>query len=95
MNIERSSKGEFRTGTGTVGVASQQADMGFKAAKSVTIKADAANTGTLYLGHDNSVSATTGFPLAKGESIEIDVDSVDKIWVVGSAAGQKYAWMAA
>ena len=95
MNIERSSKSEFRTGVGTVGVVPQEADLGFKAAKSITIKADAANTGIVYVGHDNSVGVATGFPLAKGESIEIDVDSVDKVWVVGSAAGQKYAWMAA
>lgn len=94
MNIERSSKAEFRAGAGTVGLTAQAAGIKMAAAKSVTIKADAANTDVVYVGHDASVTAATGFALAKGESVEIAVDSLDKVYVIGGAASQKYSWLA-
>lgn len=94
MNVERSSKAEFKAGAGTVGLAAQAAGIKIPAAKSVTIKADKANTDTVYVGHDASVTAASGFALAAGELVEIAVDSLDKVFVIGGAASQKYSWLA-
>jgi len=94
MNIERSSKSRFVAGAGTVGTSEQVAGMDFGAAKSVTIKANAGNTGNIYVGHAASVSATTGFQLAKGESVEIAIDSLAKVFVIADAASQGYSWVA-
>lgn len=94
MNIERSSKAEFKAGTGSVGTSAQKLAEGFPAAKSVTVKASAANTGNLYVGDAGSVSASNGFLLAKGESVEIAIDAADKIWIVADAAAQGYSWVA-
>lgn len=94
MIIERSSKSKFLAGGGTVGTSEQPAGMDFGAAKSVTIKANAGNTGNIYVGHDAGVSSTNGFQLAKGESVEIAIDSLAKVFVIADAVAQGYSWVA-
>lgn len=95
MNIERSSKGRFLAGGSTVGTSAQAAGMDFHATKSVTIKANAGNTGKVYVGHDANVTAATGFQLAAGESVEIAVDTLAKVFVIADAASQGYSWVVA
>lgn len=48
-------------------------------------------TNTIYLGSDNTVSATTGYPLAPGKDIPVEVLNFSKIWVFG-ANGDKLGW---
>jgi hypothetical protein len=55
------------------------------AAGGIGIKALPANTGTVWLKEDNTVSATTGWPLAAGESIVLDIKQSSKLWVYGAA----------
>jgi hypothetical protein len=93
MNIERSSTAEFFAGADTVGTTAKQAGIALQAARGVTIKADAANADKVYVGHNASVDASSGFALAAGEFVEIAVDSLDKVYVVGGAASQKYSWL--
>lgn len=93
MNIERSSKSKFLAGGGTVGTSAEAAGLDFSAAKSVTIKANASNTGNIYVGHDAGVTSANGFQLAKGESVEIAIDSLAKIYVIADAAAQGYSWV--
>ena len=57
--------------------------------RSATLKADANNSDTIWVGFDSSVSATTGFPLEPGDHIDIVIDSLSKIYVVSGTAGQK------
>lgn len=77
---------------------------------SVTIKAAAGNTGKVYVGFANTVtavsgsdSATDGMELSAGESIDLSKKAVElgsnvqngnanKIWLIGSASGQKVFW---
>jgi hypothetical protein len=47
----------------------------------------------VYVGHGNGVSTTNGFQLDAGERVEIPIDSLDKVWVVGGAASQGYSWL--
>lgn len=50
------------------------------------IKANPANAGIAWLGEDATVSATTGFPLAAGEGVVVDILSLNRIFVIGTAA---------
>lgn len=63
----------------------------------VLVKADAANTGILYLGNSDvtagTTAATDGMPLSAGESVLIKIDNVNKIYAIGSAANQIAYWM--
>jgi hypothetical protein len=66
--------------------------------KGVQLKADAANSGTVYVGNSNVTAGTTdatdGFPLAGGEGLFVPVDDPSKVYVIGSAAGQNVFWFA-
>lgn len=65
----------------------------------VLVKAADDNTGKAYVGRSSGVTAgtvdaTDGIELGAGDAVLIEVDSTDKIWVIGSAAGQKVFWAA-
>lgn len=64
----------------------------------VTVKAANTNTGTLYIGNATITAGTTdatdGFELAGGEAVTIEIDDVNKLYAIGSAAGQKLYWTA-
>lgn len=55
-----------------------------------TVKALAANTGTVYLGA-SGVTSSTGYPLAAGESVYVPFDDPSRMFCVGSAASQVVA----
>jgi len=57
--------------------------------KMVTIKADKANTDAVYIGFDDSVSTGTGFALDPGESVDIVIDNLGKVYVVSGQNAQK------
>jgi len=57
--------------------------------KSVIIRADSSNTDKIWLGFDNTVDDTKGFPLAHDEYIEIVIDNLSKIYVMSPTDGQK------
>ena len=63
----------------------------------VWIKALAANTGKMYIGNngDGTVSDTTGFELAAGQLIQIQVANLKDIWVDASVNGEKVCWLKA
>jgi hypothetical protein len=53
----------------------------------ITVKALATNTtNIIWVGFSSAVSATTGYPLAGGESVFIEIDDASKVWVFGGAA---------
>ena len=64
----------------------------------VLVKADAANTGILYIGNSDVTAGTTagtdGMPLSAGESLLVKINNVNKIYAIGSAANQVVYWMA-
>jgi hypothetical protein len=70
----------------------------YRATKGVQIKADAANSSTVYVGNADltadTADATDGFPLAAGEGLFVPVDDVNKVYVRGGASGQKVFWFA-
>lgn len=48
---------------------------------------------TIYIGASNAVTTATGYPLNDNESIQFEVDNVNKLWFIASAAGQAVAFL--
>lgn len=51
--------------------------------KSMTIENPTGNA-IVYVGHDNTVAAGTGYRLWPGATMSFDIDNVNKIWVIGT-----------
>lgn len=91
----------FTTGGGAAatGTATQIASgASSTATKGVLIKADDDNTGSIYIGHDNTVTAnagasTSGTRLKAGQSLFVPVNNRNLLWLIGSAASQNFTWM--
>jgi len=64
----------------------------------VLVLADPDNSGDVYVGREGvtagTADATDGVRLRPGDAIEIEIDEVTKVYVIGSAAGQKVFWAA-
>ena len=96
MIIENQTHPEFMAGHGTIGTTATKASaLQIKAYHSVKIKADSANTDNVYVGQSDQVTSTNGYQLDAGEEVEIPVDRLDKVWVIGGAAAQGYSWLVA
>jgi len=83
------------SGTITVGTTPTRIMEKTTSIKAVAIKADDDNTGNIYVGFSEEVSEANGFKLAKGQFIEININDLSKIYLVGSASNQKvhYIWV--
>ena len=77
-------------GIGTVGTVAQMiAD--YQTA-SILLWADTSNSGTIFIG-DSAVTTGDGYPRVGGQEFEGAVQARET-YVVGSAAGQVYRWLA-
>lgn len=63
------------------------------AVKSVTIKALAANTGTIYVGNA-TVASTNGFALAAGDTVSLDVSDLATVNIDSSVNGEGVTYIA-
>lgn len=63
-----------------------------QAVKSVTIKALAANTGTIFVG-DGSVASTTGFALAAGDTVSLDIANLATVNLDSSVNGEGVTYL--
>lgn len=78
----------FTYGKTAVGVAAVLVAPALATRQSVTISADKANTGVIYVGSDNALTAANGgAELAAGEVITIDRSTGD-VWCIASVAAQ-------
>jgi len=85
----------IQAGAGTVGVAAQvliPANTYRNPAFYVEVKADADNSGDVFVG-ESAVSATQGYRLDAGESVQIPIEDPSTLSVIGSAADQSYTWL--
>jgi hypothetical protein len=72
--------------SGKVSVATSATQMGtFTLQSGIHIKADLVNTGTIFVGTNNT--AQIGYPLFNGDQVFIETDNVNKIWLSASVAG--------
>lgn len=65
--------------------------------KGVLVKASNSNTGTIFVGNSDvtngSNDATDGFELGAGESVTIEVDNANKVYVIASTTSQRVSWL--
>jgi len=73
---------QVTVGTSSTALTSQQV-------RSVTIKADSNNTDDVWVGFSSSIDPSTGFQLSAGESLDLVIDDLSKIYVVSPTDGQK------
>lgn len=61
--------------------------------RAVALKAASTNSEAIYIG-DSSVSTATGFPLAAGEAVTLDVNNRESIlYAISASGGQSVAWI--
>lgn len=58
----------------------------------VILKAKQGNATPIYLGHDATLTATTGYPLSAGESVTLEVLNLGQIWIYGATAADSICW---
>jgi hypothetical protein len=92
MEIGKEAVDKFYAGHDTVGTTVKAAGPDFKAAKYIRIKADLANGDDIYV-RPYAGTGEDGIVLDAGEWIDIQVDSLDKVFVIGGAASQGYSWL--
>jgi hypothetical protein len=92
--------GRGRTGRKTIGATATQITTSTASLISgVHIRAAGANTGTIYVGFASTVTAdgadaTSGFPLNANDGLFVPVEKMSELWLIGSAASQKFFWLA-
>lgn len=80
-------------GWGTAGTAVQLLDNNGVECSALIIRMGQTNSGSLYFGNED-VTASTGYPKYANEELEMAIAGTNRVYVVGSAAGQVYHWMA-
>lgn len=68
-------------------IAAPTGNLGPRSTGGLVVKANAANTQTLYIGGAD-VSTTVGFPLAAGESISMALDDPSRVYAVAPSGTQ-------
>jgi len=81
------------SGKDTITAAGTHEQMANVACKSVTIRALSTNTGIIYLGPDG-VTAATGYQLSAGESVDIAIDNVNRIYIDASVTDEGVTYLA-
>ena len=64
-----------------------------QAVQSITVKALAANTGTIYVGNA-TVSSSNGFQLAAGDSVSFDLSNLNTVNIDSSVNGEGVSYAA-
>jgi len=79
----------------TAGTAVQGGDVALT--NGVFIRALSTNTGLGYVGNDGAgdVSSTTGFEMASGQTIVVQVDNLKQLWFDTAVSGEKFSWLKA
>ena len=95
VSIGKESMTEWSAGNGSVGtVPAQLVAMPFPVRKHVIVRANSGNSATISIG-PTSAQCDAGFILAAGAtSPPIHIDDLSKVWLVGSASGQAFSWLA-
>jgi len=61
---------------------------------SVTVRALSGNSGKVYVGNTSGVTTSTGYQLAAGESISMDIGDTSIVWLIADAASQGVTFVA-
>lgn len=55
---------------------------------SISIRVDKNNTGAVYIGPDNTVTTSTGYPLFAGDTLGMDLTPTNTIYAIADTAAQ-------
>lgn len=92
-SLDHGSKSEISTN------AAQMTTTSFAAKAGVSIKADSNNSGRVFIGNSDVTAGTNddtdGIPLDAGESIEIEVNNPNLLYVIADSDNHKVYWIAA
>ena len=91
--VEITSPTSVTSGKDTVAAAGSHEQMANVPCKGVSIKALSTNTGMIYLGPDG-VEAATGYQLAAGESIDIAIDNLNRLYIDAAVTGEGVTYLA-
>jgi hypothetical protein len=80
--------GQITVGTSAVQLTSTNDAVG------VIIKSLAANTGKIYIGTTNGVTAANGFELTAGQQINAQILNANALWAISDTAAQKICYIA-
>lgn len=58
------------------------------------VKVIAGGTQTVYVGNSSSVTTSTGYPLAAGDSVCLQVNNLNQLYVIAGGTGSTVAWLA-
>ena len=77
--------------------AEQVTSTSYPAAVGVLFRADASNSGLVYLGNSDvtagTTAATDGFPLSAGDAVFLQISNANLVYGIGSAVNQKIFFM--
>lgn len=76
----------------TVTTAGTRVQLASNTAKSITIKAAIANTGTIYVGN-SAVAAANGYELLSGDSVSLDISNSNLIYIDSSINTQSVTYI--
>lgn len=62
---------------------------------SIIVRAPSENGGVVYVGFDDDLDVSNGFPLTAGDAVSFDVDTNQQgVFVVGDTTGDEIRWLA-
>jgi hypothetical protein len=77
--------------------AEQITSTSYAATVGVLFRADASNSGVVYLGNSDvtagTAASTDGFPLSAGDGVFLQISNANLIYAIGSAVNQKIYFM--
>lgn len=88
------SDGKVTNGRATAAdVAEHQIAPALSGGSSISIKALATNVGLVFIGTVGNSSAALGYPLSKGETINLDIKNGLQLFYTLENANDKLAWL--
>ena len=66
--------------------------LGSATCQSITVKAKATNTGLIYVG-GSTVTSSTGFILSAGDSVSMETNNLDDIYLDSSVNGEGVSFL--
>jgi hypothetical protein len=81
----------FNSGNSAVGATEKALAPSYPVRKHVVIHADADNSDPILIGPRHG--SASGFVLAPGETVNIPIDDLAKVFVTGASSNPAYSWM--
>lgn len=85
LALTRWQASQVTVGTSAVQIASSP----LTARKTISLKGSTSSNQTVYVGATSAVTASTGYALGNGETLDLDLDDGAQVWAIASSSAQK------